>query len=322
MKKPHDSRLLFLDLIRAIAALSVLLQHTLESQFKSFKYFSYNYFQLGQFGVILFFLCSGFIIIYTLQNVSTLKEFAIRRLFRIYPLYFFSFMIALLFLPQNISLKSIVFNLIIMGHFIHNPFLGLYWTLSYEVIFYIIVSVLWRLDILKRFNYIIVALCLSMLIMSVLHKPIGMLFNFLTFFVGVMSYYNFIESNNKTIALYFLFLIISIIISTNNSFIHYIGYNYEYLQYGSKSFIAMSSAWCVAYIVFYFVCRTRLYVSRFLTFFGVISYSIYLNQALVLSIMKFSNIFLNIAITLLASMVTYFVIEKPFINYSRRLFHK
>lgn len=92
----NNLRYNFLDDLRGIAALAVFMQHLLGHIYHTIQEFHplYKsvYFLLaetvdwGRFGVVLFFLVSGFIIPSSL-NKSSILTFIIGRFFRLYPAY-------------------------------------------------------------------------------------------------------------------------------------------------------------------------------------------------------------------------------------------
>src|SRR5581483_8554966 len=82
-----NSRFLGIDALRGIAAMSVVLYH-----------YTYEYqavightqplgwsFSLGQYGVDLFFMISGFVIFMTLQRIEGISDFVVARFGRLYP---------------------------------------------------------------------------------------------------------------------------------------------------------------------------------------------------------------------------------------------
>lgn len=101
-----------LNELRAIAALSVILHHIelfkhrdqIGSLFDS-KYSAYFIGHLGKNGVYLFFVLSGFLITYLLlaekgkNNHINLKKFYLRRIFRIWPLYYIIIFISFIVIP-------------------------------------------------------------------------------------------------------------------------------------------------------------------------------------------------------------------------------
>jgi len=98
------TRLDYLDSIRGIAAVLVLIAHLIGFIYKdptldfSFITFMYENINLGRVGVIVFFITSGFVIPWSLSKPSahTLKNFATKRFFRLYPAYWFSIIISLI----------------------------------------------------------------------------------------------------------------------------------------------------------------------------------------------------------------------------------
>jgi len=85
--RTRAGRLEFLDTVRGVAALVVALQHTSEQVWPQVLGWSHTWFRPGEFGVLAFFLCSGFIIPASLEKRGRLGEFWIGRFFRLWPLY-------------------------------------------------------------------------------------------------------------------------------------------------------------------------------------------------------------------------------------------
>ena len=73
-----QARLDFLDGLRGIAALAVFLAHALDLIWPAYHSFAESRFQLGNWGVVVFFLCSGFIIPVSLERQGSLRRFWIR----------------------------------------------------------------------------------------------------------------------------------------------------------------------------------------------------------------------------------------------------
>ncbi|MDQ6845495.1 MAG: acyltransferase [Bacteroidota bacterium] len=86
-----------LDGLRFIAALFVILEHV--SEYKALmtpgysNAFKFYFFDLGRYGVTLFFVLSGFLITYLLfselkqEHTISIKKFYVRRMLRIWPIY-------------------------------------------------------------------------------------------------------------------------------------------------------------------------------------------------------------------------------------------
>lgn len=150
--EPKNQYLDVLQLFRGTAALMVILHHTIgsikyyhEMQYPLLDYFAY----LGKFGVDFFFVLSGFIITYSsyskYNESNSFNNYLKSRLIRIYVPYLpiGIFMLLLYtFLPRfsnsNRDISTLTsLTLIPYG----NPALSVAWTLSFELLFYLLFSI-------------------------------------------------------------------------------------------------------------------------------------------------------------------------------------
>lgn len=97
----------------------------------------------GAFGVDLFFMISGFIIAASTKFNRNVKSFIIKRVFRVYPAFFFVFVIGALTVYSNYSLHELLKAMLFLhiDYSLSSPtfgfnILGPAWTLTYEVYFY------------------------------------------------------------------------------------------------------------------------------------------------------------------------------------------
>ncbi|TKJ16702.1 acyltransferase [Blastococcus sp. CCUG 61487] len=153
----RQGRLEFLDALRGIAALVVAVQHLGETQWVELLGWSHHWFRPGSFGVLVFFLCSGFIIPASLERRNDLVEFWIGRFFRLWPLYLA--ILAVVFAAWGLSARysppdgyrvweDSLLNLTMLQVFTSRPLvIGASWTLGYELVFYLLVSVLFLLGV-------------------------------------------------------------------------------------------------------------------------------------------------------------------------------
>ncbi|MYT21399.1 acyltransferase family protein, partial [Streptomyces sp. SID7760] len=95
------ARLGWLDALRGIAALVVVLHHFDVLRMLPFGGMVWRNFDLGVFGVMLFFIVSGYIIPASLERRGDVRGFWIGRLFRIYPAVIVAFAAAMLMLPAG-----------------------------------------------------------------------------------------------------------------------------------------------------------------------------------------------------------------------------
>ena len=79
--------------LRGLAAVAVVIEHAaLIARASGASLFSgvLHAIDLGRFGVVLFFLISGLVIPFSFSGETPLRTFAIRRAFRLYPVYWLS----------------------------------------------------------------------------------------------------------------------------------------------------------------------------------------------------------------------------------------
>lgn len=168
-------RLIFLDLLRLIALISVLgvhqYQNYLDALTRSFNdshghLFSYvinSFFHYGLAGVCVFFFVSGFAITIASRRESS-KVFVIRRFCRIFPLYLIASILELVLGSRNFQdkkllsvMKDLLLNLTMLGDYTNTPpnISGIAWTLRIEILFYLIIwlNIFLKEKFLKNFSY-------------------------------------------------------------------------------------------------------------------------------------------------------------------------
>jgi peptidoglycan/LPS O-acetylase OafA/YrhL len=155
-------RMEFLDALRALAAMCVVVQHSLEPLFPAVARSGLERFRLGEFGVALFFLCSGFIIPASLERQGSQARFWVGRVFRLFPLYWVVLGTVLVLhygfdkypLPPAYlehPVRATVANLTMLQNFLSQPLaLGQTWSLAYELVFYGLVSALFIAALHRR----------------------------------------------------------------------------------------------------------------------------------------------------------------------------
>ena len=82
----RTTRIAFLEAVRGVAASAVLVQHLVAGEFPAYRDWTRHHLDLGRVGVVAFFLVSGYVIPLSLSG-QTLRTFAVRRFFRLYPVY-------------------------------------------------------------------------------------------------------------------------------------------------------------------------------------------------------------------------------------------
>jgi peptidoglycan/LPS O-acetylase OafA/YrhL len=153
------ARLAWLDALRGFAALTVVGFHLSPLVIGTDRHLAImRQIDFGKCGVLLFFLVSGYVVPMSLERHGDLRRFWIGRLFRIYPAYLAAIaVVALLAAGGLISWQASLRADPVTGLLAHATMMpdlvGLrgavrvFWTLSYEMTFYLIVAGLyaWRL---------------------------------------------------------------------------------------------------------------------------------------------------------------------------------
>ena len=135
-----------LQAMRAFAAICVMLFHGTQMIAQTFHFtFAGNVFMAGFMGVDIFFVLSGFIIYYTsCEGLFDVKKFLQKRFARVYPIYWIiTILLILLYLAAPVANQSYKTDLgVVFRSFTLLPsttyVLGVAWTLTYEMIFYLV----------------------------------------------------------------------------------------------------------------------------------------------------------------------------------------
>jgi peptidoglycan/LPS O-acetylase OafA/YrhL len=153
-------RLAWLDALRGIAALCVVYAHFGTRVLPTVHMAVYNVFDPGLYGVLVFFLVSGYIVPASLERKGSLRSFWLGRLFRLFPL--FAVAIAAVLVLHGLGFASVrdangnVTASVFSHLFMLNELLGetniivVLWTLSYEMVFYVLLTALFTTGLHKR----------------------------------------------------------------------------------------------------------------------------------------------------------------------------
>ncbi|MEU4244141.1 acyltransferase [Actinoplanes sp. NPDC026619] len=159
MTAPNPVRLAWLDALRGYAAVTVMAFHLSPLVLGNERHLAVmRHIDLGKYGVLLFFLVSGYVIPMSLEKHGSLGRFWIGRLCRIYPAYLFAIAcVAVLCTAGWMSWQASLRQETVTGVLAHATMMPdllgqrgaarVFWTLSYEMTFYLVVSGLfaWKL---------------------------------------------------------------------------------------------------------------------------------------------------------------------------------
>lgn len=142
----------WLDALRGFAALVVAWYHISPSVIGGAHHGAiHKYIDLGKYGVLLFFLVSGYVIPMSLERHGSPRKFWVGRLFRIYPAYLVTIAAVLAFVAADVidlqqSLRAETVTGVLSHVTMMQDFVGIrglvwpFWTLGFEMAFYLIVA--------------------------------------------------------------------------------------------------------------------------------------------------------------------------------------
>lgn len=146
------SRLAWLDALRGFAALCVVFDHGSTLLLRPARDFLYHGLNLGQYGVFVFFLVSGYIVPASLERKGSLRGFWISRAFRLYPMYAAALVLAVVAYrnghgtisgAEHNPLAAAASWLLMLPNLLTGPNVpNVTWTLSYEMVFYLLLAAL------------------------------------------------------------------------------------------------------------------------------------------------------------------------------------
>lgn len=292
------TRLTGIEAGRGIASLIVVLFHATVI-ISLPKYFGTlplgGIFSFGYAGVDFFFVLSGFIILFIhhsdIGKPETLRTYGIKRILRIYPLYWVISTLAVLALTQSSDSVQLNFDHILKSYFLL-PQENIYpivigaWTLVHEVFFYLMFGILlfsFRLGLLLMGVWFI-----GILVTAGVGIKWGYLFGFvfnlhnIEFFLGMLI--AFLCLSDRRMPYPILSVVCGVTLFCGTGMVDVYG-NWRH----SSAFL-MSYAISSALIIYSLVSGElsgRFVVPKWSQFLGACSYSLYLTHFLVLSfIMK------------------------------------
>ncbi|MFG1614734.1 acyltransferase family protein [Nonomuraea wenchangensis] len=150
--RKETTRLDWLDALRGLGALAVVGEHLTTWAIPWLRPTAIN---LGIYGVLVFFLVSGYIIPHSLERHGDVRTFWIGRVFRLYPLYLAAIVLTLALspwiavraeVPRDASAVAAHATMLLdaVGS---AGVLNTMWTLSYEMVFYLLAAALFVLGV-------------------------------------------------------------------------------------------------------------------------------------------------------------------------------
>jgi peptidoglycan/LPS O-acetylase OafA/YrhL len=216
-------RIQILDYARFVAAMFVLLFHYTNNGISNGKITAISIVpdiagitRFGYLGVHLFFIISGYVIFYSAFNKSA-AQFAYSRAKRLFPLFWIAVISTYLFQKffSNSDLLSANMNqflanlTMIPGVFGQKNMDGVYWSLVYELKFYLLIFVLLMFGKRSHLHYYSIAWILYVILVSNLHLHVYFAHvNYLFFSAGII--FAIIRCNTQ-INKYILWVLLAVI---------------------------------------------------------------------------------------------------------------
>ncbi len=312
-----------IQFLRGIAAFMVLVFHSILAKNFPTTYHVQEVSRYGHFGVSVFFVISGFIIPYSMfikdYRISDIKSFFIKRLLRIEPPYVISIALILLLNysntwsawykgpPFTVDWLNVFSHLGYINTITRQPWLNdAYWTLGIEFEYYVILAFTYPL-ITHRNKAVLLGAYFLMLAASFIHDEGQNIFSHLPLFLTGIALFLF---RSKKISLYeFVFMTVAALAVL--------------LRFGLPIFLfAVATLFCIQFIK---------RVPKAFLFLGTVSYSLYLTHNMVVT--RLWGLFdryapgigiwvrwvLCLALCVLVAYIYYLLVEKPFLNLSKRL---
>jgi peptidoglycan/LPS O-acetylase OafA/YrhL len=334
-----QQRLVALDSLRFIAAAAVLFQHGVEQQ-GAIGQEIVALLSPGVFGVVLFFLISGFVIPLSAGRRFDVKSFAIRRVLRIYPLVLVAFAtVALLArltdwpafdIARAAHPRDWIANLLLVQDYVGaQPIHGVTWTLSLELVWYAIFAAMlrWRGDRFAEPLLVVFPLALlgaAALSLAIHHRiPLarpGMVYaavlgcRVFAFQAGRIA--------GRRLAIEALVFTTVMTLCNLVSFGHFVHPSITVWQAVVPWLLA--TGFFLAVTAFPTIRGSRVFDNRLLPWLGAMSFSVYLLHPIALAAAEAVtssawSLPLALALTLALSIAGYRLIELPAVKLSKRL---
>ncbi len=262
-----------LDSLRGMAAIAVVFYHFLYLFPSKYGFdeekveFLYHF----QVGVHLFFMISGFVIFMTITKCDNVFQFIWSRFTRLYPVYWCAVIITFIVVssmgPENrkVKLQDAFVNLTMFQEYVSVPHVdGVYWTLSIELAFYILIGSAFVIGLIKYAKFVCIAWLLLAIIIKLLNIDVGileqiLLLDWCQFFCAGVAYY-ILWRERAEWGVPFLIIVMSII--------------YSYLSVSQELIVAVLSMYILFGVAIYISPSCIQY--RILQWLGGVSYPLYL----------------------------------------------
>jgi len=337
--RTEQARIAGLDVLRGCAAAAVMLHHHGQYYDVLFPGRTPLSFDMGpgHFGVELFFIISGFVILMTTKRKKTVRAFAISRATRLMPAFLASLLLATAIRilwpmpPLDIpTLRQFLTNLTMAPSLFGEVGVDLpYWTLTYELVFYVFMALILRLGLLRWIEWLgLLGLAVSCLFLATLdvqlhhRSAILLLVYYSNFFLIGICLYRFHARAARPIT--YIALACAIVVTARGG--------------GEQAFYAPGYVYLPLTVVFaslvwFGATRHGKWLAWSpLIFLGQISYPLYLvHGVLGFTIIRFcveygwstlNGVIAAGIVSVIAAILLHYLVEAPGARWSRAMFRK
>jgi len=338
--------ILSIQYLRGIASLLVVLSHIAWKNIQAGGSTMHWWHEAGTFGVDIFFIISGYIMVYITQNMHqkpyNIKIFLKKRFIRIVPLYWFYTIIALTIfwlMPERVNSAGGETQ-IIKSFFLlplnstENYLVGVGWTLHYEFLFYIFFSV--GLLFSRKIGNIVVAFLLLLSVLYSIFIPMDNMnyiaYSFLNdifieFTLGIFLYFLLLKVKKTPI----IISILSTLLGILSFYYLFTGGNFTGIHHIDRG----ASAFLISFGIVSLEPFWRKRECKLLTTLGNASYSIYLLHPFILVAVVMVNnklqdiipqnenflIVIMFISSLVGGYISHVFIEKNLIKWTKKIFN-
>lgn len=325
----------FLDFLRAISIIIIMLHHytvNYDISIGHIKPYVLNMPYLGAyFGIVVFFVISGFLIVCKLKNDENVRGFLTKRFIRLYPSYCCGILLTSFvmynFMPEKaLSVTDIIMNFTMIEIYFGIPYVdGVYWTLTFEIFFYCFIGLVLYFKKAKK----IIEICFWWIILSLVLQINSMYMSktLFTSIIGILIIRTFAQT-------FIVGIVMQSIYCNNRSLLHHIIVLLcllnNYLLFGLQKSLIFLFIIIVFYCFSYNLCVfqfTKIFKS--ISFVARISYPLYLiHQRIGMAIIRAmeirgytSEVYLILPIVSMVRLawIIYEFVDKPINNFLKNL---
>ncbi|HXS38350.1 MAG TPA: acyltransferase [Flavipsychrobacter sp.] len=334
-----STRLYTLDYLRGFAACGIMLFHYLNNGVGSTTGANTFLMRIGSYGVSIFYVLSGLTLYYVYfrrmkPSLPDLKDFYVKRFFRIFPLLWLVVILTLLIKHYNPGWKQLVLNFTGLFSFIHRPGLALgQWSIGNELVFYLFFPFFVLFSKKSKFVFYLFSAAIIAIYLyfafrvltpniDLVHQwttyinPLNQVFLFLGGYLIGFLFREVKISKTTDLLILAVGLLLLIFYPTGNG-------NEAVLVTGINRLVFTGICFIICFAFYKNTVKLPRILNRFFTFLGEASYSVYLLHPIVwglvglIALPAAAHIIISIPLTFFVSYIVYNKYERYFMEKGR-----